>query len=76
MQGLVDGGLGVKRQLGVDLGGDTAGDNLQDLAAERNQYAVEGGLDLLVDGTGGLLADGNGFVNQLGVVGLLGGSQD
>lgn len=76
VQGLVDGGLGVEGQLGVNLGGDTAGNNVQDLAAELNQQVVEGDLDLLVDGAGGLLADGNGIVNQLGVLGLLGGSQN
>lgn len=76
VQGLVDGGLGVKGQAGVNLGGDTAGNNLQDLAAELDQDGVEGGIDLLVEGALGLLANGDSLVNELGVLGLLGGSQD
>lgn len=76
MQGLVDGGLGVKGQAGVNLGGDAAGDDLQDLAAKLDQDGVEGGIDLLVEGAALLLADGNSLVNQLGVLGLLGRGQN
>jgi hypothetical protein len=31
VQGLVDTGLGVEREAGIDLGGDLAGDDLEDL---------------------------------------------
>jgi hypothetical protein len=76
MQSLVDRALGVEGQLGIDLGRDLAGDDLQDLATELNQQTVEGGLDLLVDGLALLLAVDHGRIDQSGVLGLLGGGQD
>jgi hypothetical protein len=76
VEGLVDGALGVEGQLGVDLGRDLAGDDLQDLLAELDQEAVQGGLDLIVDGATLLLAVGNGGVDESGILGLLGSSQD
>lgn len=78
VQGLVDGGLGVEREASVNLGGDLAGDDLEDLLAELDQEAVEGIVDLDVDALAlaGLLGGGNGLVNELGVLGLLGGSED
>lgn len=75
-QGLVNGGLGVEGQLGVDLGGDLAGDDLENLLAELNKETVEGGIDLLVDGLAVGLAVGNSSIDESGVLGLLGGSQD
>ena len=75
-QGLVNSGLGVEGQLGVDLGGDLAGDDLENLLAELDEQAVEGGINLLVDGLALGLAVGNGSIDQSGVLGLLGGSQD
>lgn len=76
LEGLVDGTLGVEGQLGVDLSGDLAGDDLKDLLAELNQQAVQGGLDLLVDGLAVLLTVGDGSVDQGSILRLLGGSQD
>jgi hypothetical protein len=76
VEGLVDGALGVEGQLGVDLGRDLAGDDFQDLLAELDQEAVQGGLDLIVDGATLLLAVGNGGVDESGILGLLGSSQD
>ena len=76
LQGLVHGGLGIERQLGIDLGRDLAGDDLQDLLAELDQQAVQGGVDLLVNGLTLGLAVGNSRVDEGGIVGLLGGSQD
>lgn len=55
MQGLVDTGLGVERETGVDLSRDLAGNNLQDLLAELDQQTVEGSIDLRVDILAGLL---------------------
>jgi hypothetical protein len=75
-EGLVDGALGVKGQLGVDLGGDLAGNDLEDLLAELNEETVQGGIDLLVDGAALGLTVGNGRVNESCVLGLLGSSQD
>lgn len=76
LKGLVDGALGVEGQLGVDLGRDLAGDDLQDLLAELDQEAVESVLDLLIKGRALLLAVGNSGIDQGGVLGLLGSSQD
>lgn len=76
MEGLVDGGLGVKGQAGVDLGGDAAGNDLENLLAKLDEEAVEGVVDLLVNGAALFLAVGQSGVNQLGVLGLLGGGED
>lgn len=75
-QSLLDGGVLVERESGVDLGGDSAGDNLENLGTELNEQLVEGNVDLLLL-VGGLgLGVSNGLVNELGVLGLLGSSQD
>lgn len=50
MQGLVDGLLRVEGEAGVNLSGHLAGDDLEDLLAELDQQAVEGVVDLLIDG--------------------------
>lgn len=76
LEGLVDGALGVEGQLGVDLSGDLAGDDLQDLLAELNQETVQSGLNLLIDGLALGLTVGNGGIDQSGVLRLLGSSQD
>lgn len=55
VQGLVNTGLGVKRETGVDLSGDLAGNDLQDLLAKLDQETVEGSIDLRVDVLAGLL---------------------
>lgn len=75
-ESLVNGGLGVEGQLGVDLGGDLAGDDLENLLAELNKQTVDGGIDLLVNGLALGLAVGNGSVDESGILGLLGSSQD
>lgn len=75
-EGLVNGGLGVEGQLGVNLGGDLAGDDLEDLLAELNEETVQGGIDLLINGLAMGLTVGNGRVDKSSVLGLLGGSQD
>lgn len=76
VKGLVNGGLGVEGQLGVDLSRDLTGDDLQDLLAELNEEAVQSSLDLLVGALAVLLAVGNGGIDESGVLGLLGSSQD
>lgn len=76
MKGLVDGGLGVEGEAGVNLGRDLAGDDLEDLLAELDEEAVEGGIDLVVDVTALGLGVLHGLVDQGGVLGLLGGSED
>lgn len=75
-EGLVDGGLGVEGESGVNLGGDLAGDDGENLTAELDQQAVESVVDLAVEVATLLLAVGDGGIDQLGVLGLLGGGQD
>ena len=75
-EGLVNGGLGVEGQLGVNLGGDLARNNLEDLLAELNKETVQGGIDLLVNGPALGLTESNSGIDESGVLGLLGGSQD
>lgn len=76
VQSLVDGLLGVEGESSVDLGGDLAGDDGENLTAELDQQAVESMVDLALDVATLLLAVGDGSVYQLGVLGLLGGGQD
>lgn len=76
MQSLVNGGLGIEREGGVNLSGDLAGDDLENLLAELNQKAVEGVVDLAVDVATLLLAVLNGAINEGGVLGLLRGSEN
>lgn len=76
VQGLVNGGLGVEGQPGIDLSGDLAGDDLEDLLAELDKEAVQSSVDLLVDGLALLLTVGNSSVNEGSVLGLLGSGQD
>lgn len=76
VQGLVDGGLGVEGESGINLGGDLAGDDGENLLAELNQQAVESSVDLVVEVTALALGVVDGDIYQLGVLGLLGGSQD
>jgi len=73
---LLDGDVLVKGETGIDLGGDLAGDDLQDLATELDEEVVEGDVDLLVDLLAVLLAVGDSLVDELGVLGLLGGGED
>lgn len=76
LQSLLDGGVLVERESGVDLGGDSTGDNLENLGAELDEQLVQSNVDLLL-GVGGLgLGERNGLVNELGVLGLLGSGQD
>ena len=76
MKGLVNRGLGVERETSIDLSGDLAGDDIKDLLAELNEETVQGGVDLLVKSDALLLAGSDGGVDEAGVLGLLGGSED
>ena len=62
MKRLGDGRLGVERERGIDLGGDLAGDDLEDLGAELDEEVVQGSIDLLVDGATLGLGLGHGGV--------------
>lgn len=70
VQCLLNGLLCVEGESGVDLGGDLARNDLQDLCTELNQEVVEGSVNLLVDVLAVVLSVLNGLVNQLGVFGL------
>jgi hypothetical protein len=73
---LLDGDVLVEGEAGVNLSGDLAGDDLQDLAAELDKEVVEGHVDLLVDLLAVLLAVGDSLVDELGVLGLLRRGED
>ena len=68
--------LSVKGEPRVHLSRDLAGDDVEDLLAELDEEVVEGGIDLLVDVAAVLLAVLDGGVDELLVLGLLGGSED
>jgi hypothetical protein len=76
VKGLVDGSLGVERVAGINLSRDLARNDLKNLLAELNEKTVEGIVDLLVDGATLLLSVVDGNIDQLGVLGLLGGSEN
>lgn len=76
LKSLLDGSLGVEGETGINLGGDLAGNNVKDLLAELHEKVVEGVVDLVVDGTASGLAELDGSVNELGVIGLLGSGED
>jgi hypothetical protein len=75
-EGLVDGGLGAEGEAGVDLSGDLAGNDLQNLLAELDKETVESGINLGVDIAALVLGVLNSDVDELGVLGLLGGGED
>lgn len=76
LKGLLDGGIGVEGQLGVDLSGDLAGDDVEDLLSELDKETVEGGLNLLIEGLAVLLTVSDGSVDESGVLGLLGSGEN
>lgn len=76
MESLFDRGLGVEGESSIDLGGDLAGDDLEDLGAELNKEVVEGRFDLGSEITTFRLGLSDGFVDQGRVLGLLGGGED
>jgi hypothetical protein len=75
-ESLVDRGLGVEGEAGVDLGRDLAGNNVEDLLAELDEEVVEGGVNLVLNVVAVLLAPGDGSINELLVLGLLGGREN
>lgn len=76
MESLVDRALGVKRQLRVNLGRDAAGNDVKNLLAKFDQETVKSEVDLGVGIATLLLGVGNGIVNQLSILGLLGSGED
>ena len=74
--GLVDGGLSVVREGGIDFSRDSTGNNLEDFSAELDKESVGGVLDLSLDVTSLLLGVLDGDVNESGVALLFGGGQN
>ena len=66
----------VEREGGIHLGGDTAGNDLEDLLSELDEKVVHGLLDRLINAQAQLLGLGDGVVDQSLILGLLGGSED
>ena len=71
LAGLGLGSLLVEGEAGVDLGGDTARDNLEDLLTEFDEKSVHGVLGLLLELAALGLAKGDSSVDQLLVSGEL-----
>lgn len=77
VQGLVNGALGGERVVSVNLGGDTSWDDGEDLLSKLDEETVESGIDLVVDiRSTVLLSVSDGNVDKLGVLRLLGRSED
>ena len=76
VQRLLNALLLVERVCSIHLSGDLARHDLQDLAAELYEQAVEGSLHLVVNVLAMVLAVRNSIVDELGVVGLLRGLKD
>jgi hypothetical protein len=76
VESLVDGGFGVERVTGVDLGRDLSGDDLENLLTELNEETVESIVNLLVDRATLLLGVVDGNIDQLSILLLLGGCED
>jgi hypothetical protein len=65
----------VEGERGVNLGGDTAGDDLEDLGTELDEQTVHGVLGLLLEVVALRLAERDGGVNELLVSGELGSGE-
>lgn len=76
VKSLLNGGLGIEGEASVDLSGDLAGDDLENLLAELDQQTVKGVVNLRVDITALALAVLDGNIHELGVLGLFRGGQD
>lgn len=76
VEGLVNRGLLIEGKLGVNLCGNLARNNLQDLLAELDKEVIQCSIDLLVNGASFLLSVLNGLVDELCVLLLLGGCED
>jgi len=72
VKSLLHGSLSGEREAGVDLSGDLAWDNLEDLATELDEQAVKGGVDLVILVLSVLLSILDGCVDQLCVLWHLG----
>jgi hypothetical protein len=76
LKGLLDGGILVKRDAGINLGRDTTGDNLQDLRAKLDKENIQSGFSLLGKRARARLDGSNSVVNKGSVLGLLRGGKD
>jgi hypothetical protein len=65
----------VEGERGVNLGGDTAGDDLEDLGTELDEQTVHGVLGLLLEIVALRLAERDGGVDELLVSGELGSGE-
>lgn len=76
MKSLVDRLFCAEGETRINFGGDLAGDDLEDLLAELHEEVVEAGIDLLVQVFAVRLAVLDGGIDQLSILGLLGGGKD
>jgi hypothetical protein len=76
VESLVNASLLVERKSCIDFGRNLARNDLKNLLAELYEEVVQGRVDLSINVLSVLLAVGNGFVDELGVLGLLSRSED
>lgn len=77
MQGLVNGALDGERVVSINLGGDTSWDDGEDLLSELDEKTVKSSINLAVDVRSAvLLSVSDGNIDKLGVLRLLGRSED
>lgn len=76
LKGLLDGGILVKGDASINLGRDTARDNLQDLRAKLDKENVQSSLSLLGKRARAGLDGSNSVVNEGSVLSLLRGGKD
>ena len=76
MAGLGDGAGDVEGEAGIGLGGDAAGDDLEDFLAEGDEDVIDDVLDLGGAGEAGVFLILNDLVEDVAVLGLLGGGVD
>ena len=74
--GFRDGGCGVEGKTGVDFGGNTTRNDLEDLKAEEDEDAVEDGFDQSVTGLAGFLEFLDSLLNDAAILGLAGSLKD
>lgn len=76
MESLVYGSLGVEREPCVNLGGNLARNDLEDLFAKLNEQGVQSAVGLVFNGTTSGPADLDGSINELLVLRLLRSGKD
>jgi len=76
VESLVDGGLLVEGETGINFGGDLSRDNGENFLSELDEESVKGSIDLGIEVSAVFLSVSNGGIDQMSVFWLLGSSED